>query len=127
MKKTSICFSDIHPFVRYVQNLRIVRAVYPACSDVVPYDARIFYVHSGRGMLRIDGEQFALSRGQAMVWMAGVNYYIRSDDEINDPLILLGCNFDFIQADRQYTTPIPPDPTDTFDLSRIRADVEITD
>ena len=127
MKKTSICFSDIHPFVRYVQNLRIVREVYPACSNVVPYDARIFYVHSGKGTLHIDGEEFALSRGQAMLWMAGVNYLIRSDDEINDPLILLGCNFDFIQADRQYTTPIPPEPTDTFDPSRVRADVEITD
>lgn len=118
-------FSEIHPFVRYVQRLTITPETYPSFSNVCPYDCRIFYVSEGRGQLCIDREVYQLSRGQAMLWMAGVNYHIRSD-EFN-PLILLGANFDYTQALSDLTVPIPPDPIFIFDPKRRWEYVEFKD
>lgn len=127
MNKQSICFSDIHPFVRYVQKICIVEETYPSFCNVLPYDARFFYVLSGTGALYIGNERHSLCHGKAMMWMPGIAYLIKSDDEVNDPLILLGCNFDFTQRDRHSTAPIPPEPLAVFDAKRIKGEVNITD
>ena len=120
-----ICFSEINPFVRYVQRLLICRETYPSFSNVRPYDCRIFYVAEGEGTLRIEREVHHLARGQAMLWLSGVRYYIRSSEE--KPLILLGANFDFTQELRHLTVPIPPDPVFAFDTERIWEHVEFKD
>lgn len=125
MEAKQIYFSEMEPFVRYVQRLRIVPETYPSFSNVRPYDCRIFYVAEGQGTLRLDHENHRLSRGQALLWNAGVHYHIRSDE--SDPLILLGANFDYTQALSDLTVPIPPDPVSVFDAERRWETVEFKD
>lgn len=125
MVAKSILFSDIQPFVRYVQKLPIVPETYPTYSDVRPYDCRIFYVVEGKGTLRIDNECRSLSRGQAMLWLSGVQYHIRSDEK--EPLVLLGANFDYTQALSNLTVPVPPDPVSSFDMNGRWESVEFID
>lgn len=125
MDSKVMLFSEIHPFVRYVQKLVIVPETYPSFSNVSPYDCRIFYVVQGQGRLRIDGEVRRLSRGQALLWKSGVNYHIRSDEQ--NPLILLGANFDYTQSLNHLTVPIVPDPIAVFDAQRSWEYVEFKD
>lgn len=120
-----ISFSEIHPFVRYVQKLLICRETYPSFSNVRPYDCRIFYVVEGEGTLRIEQEVRRLGRGQAMLWLSGVNYYIRSNEA--NPLILLGANFDYTQELNSLVVPIPPDPVSVFDEGKAWEHVEFKD
>lgn len=125
MQHAAIKFSQIHPFVRYVQDIIIRPETYPVFSNVCPYDCRFFYVVDGRGILRIENESWPLEKGQAVMWNSGISYHMRSDE--SHPLRLLGTNFDYTQRYSDFTIPIPPDPVDTFDQNRAWEFIEFMD
>lgn len=126
MRQRKIQFSDVNPFVRYVQLLKIELGTYPVSRWVRPYDCRLFYITEGHGTLHMSNQEpIELERGHVVMWMAGMDYFMRSRED--DPMVLLGVNFDYTQAFNAQTVPIPPDPLNVFDAERIWESVEITD
>lgn len=126
MQLRKIQFSDVNPFVRYVRTIKIEPGIYPASRWVRPYDSRLFYITSGHGTLHMSNEEpIKLERGHVIMWMAGMDYYICSQED--DPLMILGINFDYTQEYSSFTVPIPPDPLNIFDPNRMLDHVEFTD
>ena len=126
MKQKKIQFSDVNPFIRYVQLLKIELETYPVSRWVCPYDCRLFYVTEGRGTLHFKNQEpIEIERGHVVLWMSGMDYFMQSREE--DPMILLGVNFDYTQDFSRFTLPIPPDPLNIFDADRILEQVEFTD
>ena len=126
MRFKRMSFSEIRPFVRYVQRIIIRPETYPHFSTVCPYDCRIFYVADGTGVLYIEGEARRMCPGQVVLWRSGVNYRMVSDEE-RDPLVLLGANFDYTWEMSDLTVPIPPDAMAIFDWEGRWESVEFTD
>lgn len=120
---TSMSFSEIQPFVRYVQLLPISPGDYPVFTR--PYDCRLFYVRSGCGRLYIEDETWQLTQGDLILWQTGVKYHMDSDEK--DGMYFLGTNFDFSCAYKHRDYPIPPSRHDCFDESLSVEFVHISD
>ena len=112
MNKLEMSFSEIQPFIRYVQCVTIGSETYPTNQGVYPYDCRFFYVKSGYGTLSIGGTDHPLIPMDAFLYQSGCLYNLSSNKE--DPLVLLGVNFDFTQNHATRKVPIPPVPKTMF-------------
>lgn len=122
-RKSSLSFSEVQPFIRYVQRFRVTKEEY---SDFFrPYDCRFFLVSKGSGYLYTSETSYRLSRGDVILWQSGVEYRMVSDD--GNILILLGVNFDFTQANKHLIIPIPPESVKTFHESKILESVSFND
>jgi AraC-like DNA-binding protein len=118
-------FSQINPFVRYVQRFKVTKNAYPAYLHVQAYDCRLFYVYEGSGIIVLNDKEYKVARGNFLLWKSGVPYYMASND--NDTLILLGCNFDFTQNHSYLRHPIPPVHVQNFNPEDTLENIIITD
>lgn len=116
-------FSEVQPFIRYVQRFRVTKEEYP--DFFRPYDCRFFLVSKGSGYLYTGESSYHLSRGDVVLWHSGMDYRMISNN--GDILILLGVNFDFTQANKNLTIPIPPESIKTFDETKTLENVYFTD
>ena len=116
-------FAQIDPFVRYVQRFRVAENAYPVFFR--PYDCRLFFVCEGSGRVFFENTSCPLNRGNLILWKAGVGYRMTSND--HDPLILLGCNFDFTKASSHVSHPVPPSHEDEFLPLQMLDDVRFAD
>lgn len=121
--KNFINFSDVQPFIRYVQRFRVTKEEYP--DFFKPYDCRFFLVSKGSGYIHTLETSYRLSRGDLIMWHSGEAYRIVSDDE--HILILLGVNFDFTQNYKNLFIPIPPDSINYFKEDKILEHVFLKD
>ena len=119
----NLTFSDIHPFVRYVQRLSVSPDNYPVFTR--PYDCRLFFVHVGSGRLYIGNEIWELKHGDVVLWQCGEHYHM--DSKTTDGMYFLGTNFDYTQAYRYKDYPIPPDRSDRFKESEAMKRVHFVD
>lgn len=122
-RKISLSFSEVQPFIRYVQRFRVTKEEYP--DFFRPYDCRFFLVSKGSGYLHTSETSYRLSRGDVIIWQSGVEYRMVSDD--GNILILLGVNFDFTQANRHLVIPIPPESVKAFHEYKILESVSFHD
>lgn len=101
---TTLSFANIKPFIRFAQTLRVnERSNFHDCTA---YDNRFFYCAEGEGTITIEGKDYPISKGCAVLWRAGLCYDLRADK--GQEMCLLGCNFDFTQEHSFLTAPIPP-------------------
>lgn len=105
-------FSDVRPFVRYVQKYLVPNTKTGANHFLNAYDHRLFYVHHGFGTIEFRGYSFEISRGDLLIWHSGVEYLLQHNPDHD--LVLLGCNFDYTQKYNHLSYPIPPDRTPDF-------------
>lgn len=119
----SIAFSDIHPFVRFVQELSISPGDYPVFTR--PYDCRLFYVRQGKGRMYIEDEVWDLTHGDLVLWQTGVKYHMDSDKP--GGMYFLGTNFDFTCGYQHRDYPIPPVRADRFDENQEMEIVHVCD
>lgn len=118
-------FSQIDPFVRYVQRFVITRDTYPAYLYVQACDCRLFYAYEGSGTIILNDTVHQISRGDFLLWKSGIRYHMSSNE--GDTLVLLGCNFDFTQKHSHLKHPIPPVRVQNFDQQDILEDIVLTD
>lgn len=118
-----IRFSEIFPYVRYVQRFFVSDNAYPSFFQA--YDNRIFYIAGGSGTALFKNRTCRLNQGDVIIWPAGTEYKMRSAK--NDTLILLGANFDFTQRSSQISYPVPPVTTEAFNPERLLDRTVFTD
>ena len=116
-------FSEIRPFVRYVQLLDISHNEYPVFRR--PYDCRLFYVYRGEGKLFVEDKVYHFRRGDLAVWQPGTMYHMDTDGE--KTMQFLAVNFDYVQRNKEKDYPIPPDCLEQFDGSSMLPRVAFTD
>ena len=126
MQLQQINFKDVVPFVRFVQRYEVPDKYGSNIKYINAYDHRLFYVRRGSGQVEFTDRVFRLNRGDLIVWPSGWPYrQTYFSDE--DPLVLLGCNFDYTQAHSEYDYPIPPDPADKYHLESVLENVRIVE
>ena len=102
--------NSLRPFVRYAQITKINDT--RSLCGMMAYDFRLFYVHSGKGKIKVNGTEYQTSRGSLFVWRPGVEYSL-----INDPgdyLELIGLNFDMDFSNSERKAPIFPVRVELF-------------
>ncbi len=123
MKSVRIRFSEVFPYVRYVQRFLVSDNAYPVFFQA--YDNRIFYAAEGSGTIYFKDRSYRLTRGDLIAWTAGVPYRMISDD--GSALVLLGANFDFTQQNLHISYPVPPARETAFDPAQLLDGTVFTD
>lgn len=90
-----------NPYVRFARTNE--RTILQGLLQAV--DHRIFYCHSGNGLLEASGESYPFTAGTLIYLPAGTPYLYRFEEDIP---VFSGCNFDFYQDHIHLSTPIPP-------------------
>lgn len=94
-------FDDIRPFARYVRILKINhRSEY---GTVIPLDARLFFLQSGRGRINVGGRDILLSPFDLLYINSGVRYRLMPEEST-----FLAVNFDFTSEKSSLSQPIAP-------------------
>lgn len=120
-----LSFSNILPFVRYVQKYTVPHSKSGAHNFLNAYDHRLFYVHHGFGFIEFRDRIYEVSRGDLIIWPSGVEYLHQHSE--GHPLVLLGCNFDYTQNNSRLAYPIPPDRSADFQKDQILERICISD
>lgn len=123
MQPVHIRFSEVFPYVRYVQRFFVSDDAYPVFFQA--YDNRIFYVAEGSGTVYFKDRSYHLVHGDLIIWTAGVEYRMFSDD--GSMLVLLGSNFDFTQQNKHISYPVPPAGIAPFDPEQLLDSTVFTD
>ncbi len=119
---TTLMFCQIHPFIRYAQNLTVTE--WSPFKNITAYDNRFFYCTGGSGTITVEGEQYAMKKGCVIMWRSGMRYTL--DCEKGGNLQMLGLSFDFTQKNSCLTAPIPPGWSD-FEPSAILEHISFSD
>lgn len=115
--------SEIRPFVRYARALTLdENSSFPAVS--IPYDARLFYVTQGEGIIAVDGKRIKMKKESALVINSGVEYSLKAPE---GSIKLIAFNFDFISDGKNPTSPVIPATKSGYDPSRLLYHVEFED
>lgn len=126
MQLQQINLQEVVPFVRFVQRYEVPDRYDSKIKFINAYDHRLFYVRRGSGKVEFTDRSFNLNRGDLIIWPSGWPYrQTYTSDE--DPLILLGCNFDYTQAHSNYSYPIPPDPADKYHIESMFENIRIAE
>lgn len=115
-------FSDIKPYARYVRDISNV-AYKQFDYTIKAYDCRLFYCTGGKGNFEIDGNAYPLKAGVLLLFKYDVPYAYYPDKQ--DPMTLLGVNFDYVNSASNISTPIPPVKKENFDKNKILAPVTL--
>jgi len=103
---------NLNPYVRFA---RTNEKTIPQ-EMIQAIDHRIFYCHSGDGVLAAGNATFRFTAGTLIYIPAGTPYKYLFDQNIP---VFSGCNFDFFQDHRHLSTPIPPEAQAGFCPDRI--------
>lgn len=126
MQLRPINIKDVMPFVRFVQRYQVPNTLNSHGKFLNAYDHRLFYVRHGSGMVEFTDMTFSLNRGDLIFWPAGWPYRQISLSD-TDPLVLLGCNFDYTMEHADCSYPIPPDILEEFHPERIFENIRIVE
>ena len=92
---------DINPFVRFSRYLTIREtSVFP---EYCPIDARLFFVESGEGKIKVDGRLFVMPQHSLLFINSGQTYHLMPCNVVYNAI-----NFDFTQNFSHYEEPVPP-------------------
>jgi len=95
--------SEIRPYVRYVQRLKITKAW--AERHLVPRDNRLFFCLSGCGDISLGESKYEMTRGSLLLIPAGTPYVLHIPE---GELTYIGLNFDYTFAHSALNMPIGP-------------------
>lgn len=120
---TVMHFSDIQPFIRFVQYIAIPWSFHP--SGVVAYDHRLFYVVKGNGTIDIDGTRYSAVTGSVFIHQSGVPYrfLIPSGEELH----VISVNFDYTQKNSTAVQYLPLENPGKFDASKLLEKITFSD
>ena len=115
-------FSDIRPFVRFAHTLKLTeKSVY---TQVIPLDARLFFVRNGEGKIVADGREYTLKKDDVLIINAGVPYQLCAPQKEVD---YTAVNFDYTRTAQEKSQPIPPVSVSSFSQALLLAPVVFED
>lgn len=112
-------FSQIRPYVRYARTLTLKKTTnYPVS---IPYDARLFYVQQGEGLINVSDHQFKMKKGSALIINSGIEYTIKAPEKSVKYIVF---NFDFVDDNSNISELIVPATQTTYDRSKLISHIE---
>ena len=109
-----IPYFQIKPFLRFVRFLNIDKM--SKFSPVTPYDARLFYVLDGKGVVMANNKTYTMKKHSLIFINSGVKYHhILPDNFVS----YLAINFDFTYNHSNQSIPVQPEPDETYDENKI--------
>ena len=92
---------NIKPFVRFSRFLKVSQnSFFP---ELIPLDARLFYVENGEGKIKVDNKLFIMPPHSLLFIHSGQKYLILPCDVLYNVI-----NFDFTEHFADMEEPIPP-------------------
>ena len=96
-------FSDIVPFIRFAHVINLTRkSVY---TEVVPLDARLFFVLDGCGKIIVAGKEYKLKKDSVLVINSGIPYKLCTPKE---SISYTAINFDYDKRAVKKKSPVVP-------------------
>lgn len=115
-------FSEILPFVRYAHTFSSrENATYESKK---PYDNRLFYIQDAPVSVFAKNKVYELCPGDILLIPSGVSYRLLPSAQA---AACIGINFDYTQAHRDLSTPIPPINTVRYDPAKQLESLRFTD
>lgn len=124
IQKIDLPFSEVHPYVRYIQSITFTKNVYP--QFIKAYDYRLYFVCSGTGTIVIENTSYSLTKGDLILWPPNTPYHTDHIHNTN-PLDLITMNFDFTLNHKDLNYPLPPDLSTIFQKDNILELINVTD
>ena len=115
-------FCEIAPFVRFARGITLTAEA--AYEEVIPLDARLFYVRGGYGKIKVGDTVYEMPRHALLLIGAGVAYRLLTPEV---GVEYLAVNFDLTQAGAHRPLPIRPVPTARFTPDMLIAPVTVED
>lgn len=106
--------SQISPFVRYARNIHIDKS--GAYNEWVALDARLFYVTSGFGKIKVDKKIFEMKPFSLLIINSGIPYQIVSPEK---SVSYIAVNFDYTKNAAFQNLPITPVALDYLNKSML--------
>ena len=101
--------SEIKPFVRYIQRLKITRQY--SDRTLVPRDNRLFYCLGGYGCIDVLGVSYVMTRGALLLIPAATPYLLHyPEEDVN----YISVNFDYSFEHSEKVRPIGPVSPEEF-------------
>lgn len=115
-------FFDIKPYVRFARVLVLTKT--SGFSAYVAYDARLFYVLHGEGIISVREKQIKMKKGSAIIINSGVEYNVKAPKEA---VTYVAFNFDFNYDNCHIKSPVFPAFKDEYDTEKLVSCVKFTD
>lgn len=118
-----LSIQEICPFVRYsrIIDTDMKKFLFPICA----YDHRLFYCIEGFGQMDIGDVRYPVKKGTLLLFGPGVTYRYHPAEQ--EPMRLLGLNFDYTRAAADKVVPVPPVEAEAFDPKEIIERVQFSD
>lgn len=115
-------FNDITPFIRFAHVLNLTnKSVY---TEVVPLDARLFFVRDGFGKIIVNGKEYNLRKDSVLIINSGIPYKLCTPEQ---SVVYTAINFDYNKIAMNKSLPIPPVPISNFSKKLLLNPVEFDD
>lgn len=115
-------FSEIKPYVRFARVLTLNKM--SGFSTYVAYDARLFYVLNGEGIIAVGGRQIKMKKGSAIIINSGVEYRVKKPKE---SVTYVAFNFDFTYDNSHINTAVFPAFKRNYEPEKLVSHVEFSD
>lgn len=115
-------FNEIKPYIRFSRYMNMDRT--SNFSPHVPYDARLFYVYDGEGIIKINNEEYSMKKSSAILINSGIEYHLVKPKQ---SVTYIAVNFDYTFNQSGQNEPIEPDITKNYDSTRRIENVSFSD
>lgn len=115
-------FEESRPFIRYARDLPLSENSQYGMST--PCDARFFYVRAGEGEIFAEGHTYLMQVGSVLLLPPGTPYHLLTP---RTGVTYFALNFDYTMEKCDLTVPIPPKPSEEFQMSDCICRVDLED
>ena len=119
-------FSDVRPFVRHVQRIKINGSEEDAkyARPVIARDCRLFFCMGGSGQIVLSNYSLSVSKGDAIIIPSAFEYSLFKEGEYAEFICV---NFDYTWVGAGFRFPIPPVERVDFNPDKVIEHIDFTD
>lgn len=101
--------NEINPFIRYARYMDIDKD--SRFHEVIPLDARLFFVLSGKGVIKADNREYEMKDNSMLIVNSGVSYEFMTPEGKAKYIVL---NFDYVHSPHSPVNPVPPSTPENY-------------
>ena len=115
-------FSDVSPFIRFAHTLNVTcKSVY---TEVVPLDARIFFVLDGFGKIIVADKEYTLKKDSVIIINSGIPYKLCAPEK---SISYTAINFDYDKRAVEKNIPVAPIAVKNFSPALLLNHIQFQD
>ena len=115
-------FKEVSPFVRFAHSLQLSsKSVY---TEVVPLDARLFFVRDGVGEIIAGGKKYNLKSDSVLIINSGVSYRLCAP---KSSISYTAINFDYDKRSAEKHLPVSPVEVENFSPELLLNPIQLKD